>query len=272
MLVSKDYKRFLIRLQTGARMHTHRGIIAHNDLIGQPLGRQVRSHLGHAFLVLQPSTRELIRQTKRATQIMYPKDIGYLLLRLNMHPGVRVVEAGTGSGGLTIALARAVQPSGHVFSYEQRLDIQGVAQENVGKLGLDAHVTFRVRDIADGFDEDEIDTLFLDVRDPWSYLPQAHAALKGGGFFGAIVPTANQVAHLLDDLPRAGFSALEVEELILRPYKAIPARLRPMDRMIAHTGYLVFARKLLGEMDGDWFTPSRGRARAAERGSLDDYW
>jgi tRNA (adenine57-N1/adenine58-N1)-methyltransferase len=223
LLISKDYKRYLITLRAGARMQTHRGMIGHDDLIGQPLGRQVRSHLDHAFLVLEPSTG-------------------------------------------------AVQPTGHIYSYEQQPDIQRVAQENVRKLGLGEQVTFRLRDIAEGFDEEEIDSLFLDVRDPWSYLAQAHAALKGGGFFGAIVPTANQVAHLLNDLQRSGFSALEVEELILRPYKAVPARLRPMARIVAHTGYLIFARKVLGEMDGDWFTRSRGRARAAERGSLDDYW
>jgi tRNA (adenine57-N1/adenine58-N1)-methyltransferase len=272
LLISKDYKSHLITLKRGGRMQTHRGIIAHDDLIGQPLGRQVRSHLDHTFLVLEPSTCDLIEQIKRATQIMYPKDIGYLLLRLSIHPGKRVIEAGTGSGGLTIALARAVQPNGHVYSYEQRLDIQTKARQNVQQLGLEPFVSFQVRDIADGFDERDIDALFLDVRDPWNYLPQAYDALKGGGFFGAILPTANQVAHLINDLDKSAFSALEVEELMLRPYKAIAARLRPMDRMIAHTGYLVFARKIVGERDNDWFTPSRGRRRAAERGDLDDYW
>ncbi|MBN1642311.1 MAG: tRNA (adenine-N1)-methyltransferase [Anaerolineae bacterium] len=272
LLFSKDYKQYVIALRAGARMQTHRGIVAHDDLIGQPLGRQVRTHLGHVLLVLEPSTGDLIRRVKRVTQIMYAKDIGYVLLRLNIRPGARVIEAGTGSGGLTIALARTVQPSGHVYSYEHQPEIQGVAQENVRALGLGEYVTFRLRDIADGFEEHEVDALFLDVRDPWSYLAQAHAALKGGGFFGAIVPSTNQVAHLLNDLQRSAFSVLEVEELILRPYKAVPARLRPMDRIVGHTGYLVFARKVVGELDGDWFTPSRGRARAAERGAQDDYW
>lgn len=272
LLISKDYKNYMITLRAGSRMQTHRGMIMHDDLIGQPFGRQVQSHQDYPFLVLEPSTHDLIQQTKRITQIMFSKDIGYLLLRLNVHPGRRVIEAGTGSGGLTLALARAVQPNGHVYSYEQQEDIQRLAQDNLAKQNLDPYVTFHLRDIAEGFEEQGVDALFLDVRDPWEYLPQAYAALKGGGFFGAILPTTNQVAHLLNDLRRASFSALEMEELILRPYKAVPARLRPKDRMIAHTGYLVFARKISGEIDGDWFTPTRGRDRAAERGDQDDYW
>jgi tRNA (adenine57-N1/adenine58-N1)-methyltransferase len=261
LLTFQDYKTFLVTLQAGARIQTHRGIIVHDDLIGAPLGRQVRSHLDQTFLVMAPSTYDLIRQTKRITQIMFPKDIGYLLLRLNIYPGVRVIEAGTGSGGLTIALAKAVQPNGRVYSYEQRSDVQRLARQNLEKLGLDEYVSFVTRDITDGFDQVDADALFLDVRNPWDYLPQAHAALKGGGFLGAIVPTTNQVSHLLYDLRRGGFSA-----------KAVPARLRPMDRLVAHTGYLVFARKVLDELGDDWFLPNRGRDRAAERGDQDNYW
>jgi tRNA (adenine57-N1/adenine58-N1)-methyltransferase len=271
-LFSQDYKTFQVTLQPGARMHTHRGIVDHDDLIGRPLGRKIRSSLGHTFWVMIPSTYDLIRQARRTTQIMFPKDIGYLLLRLDVHPGARVIEAGTGSGGLTIALARAVQPGGRVYSYEHRADIQEVAYGNLERLGLLPWVDLVLRDIAEGFAQADMDALFLDVREPWEYLAQAHAALKGGGFFGAIVPTTNQVSHLLNDLRQSGYAGLEVEELILRPYKAIPARLRPMDRIIAHTGYLVFARKVL-EADGeDWLTTRRGRSRAAERGDRDDYW
>jgi tRNA (adenine57-N1/adenine58-N1)-methyltransferase len=271
-LFSQDYKTFQVTLKAGARTHTHRGIVDHDDLIGRPLGRKIRSHLGHTFWVMEPSTYDLIRQAKRTTQIMFPKDIGYLLLRLNVHPGMRVIEAGTGSGGLSIALARAVQPSGRVYSYEYRAEIQEVARENLERLGLLPWVDLVKRDIAEGFEQTNVDALFLDVREPWAYLAQAHAALKGGGFFGAILPTTNQVSHLLNDLRQSGFAGLEMEELILRPYKAVPARLRPMDRIIAHTGYLVFARKVLDADGEDWLTAKRGRSRAAERGDQDDYW
>ncbi|MBN1580546.1 MAG: tRNA (adenine-N1)-methyltransferase [Anaerolineae bacterium] len=272
LLFSKDYKTYLITLKAGAKMQTHRGVIQHDDLIDQPLGREIHSHLGHSFLVMEPSIYDLIHRTRRTSQIMYPKDIGYLILRLDIHPGVRVIEAGTGSGGLTTALARLVQPDGRVYSYEVRADIQQVAKENLAELDLADFVCFHERDITQGFDETDVDALFLDVRDPWEYLPQAHSALKGGGFLGALVPTTNQVSHLLNDLRRNRFSALEVEELILRPYKAVPARLRPMDRIIAHTGYLVFARKVLADLDEEWFTPSRRKERRRERGQIDDDW
>ncbi|MBN1937412.1 MAG: tRNA (adenine-N1)-methyltransferase [Anaerolineae bacterium] len=272
IIFSKDYKTYSLTLRAGAKFQTHRGIIEHNALIGQPLGREVRSHTGYAFLALEPSTYDLIRLTKRISQIMFPKDIGYLLLRLNIFPGVRVIEAGTGSGGLTTALARMVQPSGQVYSYDQRADAQEVARQNLVALGLAPFVTFQGRNIADGFDETDVDALFFDLRDPWEYLPQASAALKGGGFFGAIVPTTNQVSRLLHDLRINHFSAHEVEEVLVRPYKAISGRLRPMDRMIAHTGYLIFARKVIDELDEEWFTPKHGRHRARERGDADDEW
>lgn len=243
-LMGKDRKSFIVRLEPGAEFQTHRGVIRHDDLIGQPLGREVQSHLGYPFLVLKPSTHDLILDLKRTTQIMYPKDIGYVLLKMNVGPGSRVVEAGSGSGGLTLALARAVMPTGRVYSYEVRPDVLNLAAKNLDKLGLLSFVELKARDIEEGFDEVDVDALFLDLRTPWEYLAQAHAALKSGGFFGATLPTTNQVVRLIRALPERGFSAVEVEELLLRPYKAVPGRLRPMDRMVAHTGYLIFARRI----------------------------
>ncbi len=245
LLIGKDHKQFLIRLQPGDQLQTHRGCIRHDDLIGQPLGREVYSHLGYPFVVLEPSTFDLIRQLKRTTQIMYPKDIGYTLLKLSIVPGSRVIEAGTGSGGLTLALARAVGAQGRLYSYEVRPDVLRLAQKNLEALGLAGWVEFKLRDIAEGFDETDVDALFLDVRTPWAYLPQTLAALKDGGFFGAILPTANQVSDLTQALEeQQAFGQIEVEEILVRPYKPVPGRLRPVDRMIAHTGYLIFARKV----------------------------
>jgi tRNA (adenine57-N1/adenine58-N1)-methyltransferase len=248
-LMGRDRKSFIVRLEPGAELQTHRGVIRHDDLIGQPLGREVQSHLGYPFLVLEPSTHDLILDLKRTTQIMYPKDIGYILLKMNVGPGSRVVEAGTGSGGLTLALARAVMPTGRVYSYEIRPDVLNLAARNLERLGLRPFVELKERDIAEGFDEVDVDGLFLDLRPPWEYLAQAHAALKDSGFFGATLPTTNQVVRLIRALPEHGFSAVEVEELLLRPFKAVPGRLRPMDRMVAHTGYLIFARKIQEAID-----------------------
>ena len=115
-------------------------------------------------------------------------------------------------------------------------------RRNLAHLGLEEFVTLELRDIAEGFDETGADALFLDLPTPWHYLEQAHAALRGGGFFGSILPTANQVVELLYALERSAFAFIEVEEILLRGYKTVPARFRPMDRMVAHTGFLIFAR------------------------------
>lgn len=245
LLVGRDRKSFIIRLKPGSQFHTHRGMVAHDNLIGIPWGAQVPTHLGYPLLIVRPSTDDLVRNLKRTSQIVYPKDAGYILMKICIGPGCRVVEAGTGSGGLTMVLARAVSPTGRVYSYEIRPDMQRLARNNLEQLGLAEFVEFKLRDIAEGFDEHDADALFLDVPNPWDYVEQAHAALVGGGFFGSILPTTNQVSHLIDALGQKGFGFIEVEELLLRPYKAVPARLRPMDRMVAHTGYLIFARAFI---------------------------
>ena len=265
LLIGQDRKQFVIKLEPGGQLQTHRGCLNHDDLLGQPLGREVLSHLGYPFVVLQPSTSDLINQIKRTTQIMYPKDIGYTLLKLSVVPGDRIIEAGTGSGGLSVGLARAVGPSGMVYSYEARHDILNLARKNLEALGLAERVTFTLRDIAEGFDQTGVDALFLDVRRPWAYLAQVSAALKDSGFFGAILPTTNQVADLVRGLEeQQSFGHIEVEEVLVRPYKAVPDRLRPMDRMVAHTGYLIFARKVHREVSQADYWMDRKRRKYQE--------
>lgn len=245
LLIGRDRKTFIVRLKAGSQLHTHHGVVDHDDLIGTPWGTQLFSHLRYPFLFLRPSTDDLVRNLKRNTQIVYPKDAGYILMKMRITPGCRVVEAGTGSGGLALIFAQAVGSTGRLYSYEVRPEMQSLARENLEKLGLAEFVEFKLQDIADGFDEHDADALFLDLPTPWDYLPQAHAALASGGFFGCILPTTNQVSHLIGALEETNFGMIEVEELLLRQYKAVSARLRPMDRMVAHTGYLIFARTLI---------------------------
>lgn len=235
----------IVRLQPGQTVQTHRGFITHDDLIGLPWGSQVTTHLGHPYLLLVPSVHDLLLRLRRTTQIVYPKEAGYILLKMNIGPGRRVIEAGTGSGGLTLVLAHAVRPDGRVYSYETRAEMQRLARHNLERIGLTDVVEFKLRDIAEGFDETGVDALFLDLPNPWDYLQQTHAALTNGGHFGTILPTVNQVSRLLSALEQAPFGLLEVEEILLRPYKTVPARLRPADRMVAHTGFLIFARTLV---------------------------
>jgi tRNA (adenine57-N1/adenine58-N1)-methyltransferase len=247
LLVGNDRKTSIVRMRSGQEFQTHHGVLGHDEVIGQRWGATVSTHLGYDYMILPPSLDQLVRDIRRNTQIIYPKEIGYMLMKMNIGPGTRVLEAGTGSGGLTLALARMVQPEGHVYSYEARTDFQDLAKANLARVGLESYVTFKTRDIDEGFDETSVDAAVLDVREPWLYLKQVHAALRGGGFFCSLVPTVNQVGVLLRNLEMRPFGFVEVEELLLRPYKAIAERLRPVDRMVAHTGYLIFARALLEE-------------------------
>ncbi len=241
---AKSHRFFLIRLTPGQTLHTHRGVLKHDDIIGAVWGSQVTTHLGTPFYILPPTLSDILRETRRRTQIIFPKDIGYILLKLNIGPGSHVIEAGTGSGALTTALAYAVGETGRVYSYERRADMQALARQNLAQWGLEDRVVFHLRDIADGFLERDVPALFLDVPTPEMYIAQVRAALRPGGFFGALVPTTNQVSRLLQALEAHGFGFLEVAEILLRYYKPVAERLRPTDRMVAHTGYLIFARPL----------------------------
>ncbi len=255
MLVSPTNKNFIIRIIPGGELHTHRGIVRHDEILGKPWGSKVFTHKGVFYYILQPGLGELLRTTARNTQIMYPKDIGYLLVMMGIGDGKFVLEAGTGSGALTTALAWAVGSTGHVFSYENRLEMQKLAIKNLTRLGLVNRVTFKLRDIQDGFDETGIDAVFLDVQNAYDYLVQVRQSLKAGGFFGSIMPTTNQVQKLLISLYHNHFAFTDVCEIILRYYKPVPERLRPTDRMVAHTGYLIFSRKMLPGSNND---PSDG--------------
>jgi tRNA (adenine57-N1/adenine58-N1)-methyltransferase len=243
-LVGLRHKHFILALQAGAKFETHRGILQHDDLIGKPWGTQVFSHINAPFFLLQPSLADLINELPRTTQILYPKDIGFILITMSVGPGQTVMEAGTGSGSMTTALAYAVGPQGRVISYEVKQDVQNLARKNLTRFGLDSRVDFKLRDIGEGFDETDVDAFFLDVPNPYDYTGQVRAALKPGGYLCCLIPTFNQVERTLRALRHNKFAFVEVCELLLRYYKPEPSRIRPTDRMVAHTGFLVFARRI----------------------------
>lgn len=245
LLVSPSNKTYLVRIIPGGQLQTHRGVVNFDDLIGLEWGSQISSHLGSTFFLLTPGLGDILKETRRNTQIMYPKDIGFILVTMGIGPGTLVVEAGTGSGSLTTALAWAVGDSGHVYSYEIREPMLNLARKNLEKLGLEKRVTLKLRDIAHGFDETGIDAIFLDLPNPHDYIPQVKISLKPGGFFGCILPTMNQIERLLPVLHQNYFGFTDICEILLRYYKPVYTRLRPTDRMVAHTGYLIFSRSIV---------------------------
>lgn len=263
LLVTNDLKRYVVKLKPHHGLHTHLGIFYHDQVIGQRLGTAIPSTTGHAALLMEPALEDLIHYLKRGTQIIYPKDAAYLVHRLNLRAGAQVIEAGTGSGGLTTALAWAVAPTGIVYSYEMRAEIHQLARNNLESIGLLPYVRLFQATIDDGFRQTDADALFLDVRMPWKYLPQVRAALRLGGFFASLVPTTNQVSELLMGLEEHYFADIAVEELLLRAYKPVPDRLRPDDNMNGHTGFLVSARCMDTSVNtARWHAEDRQRYRA----------
>ena len=266
LLVSQERKHYLIRLKPGEEWHCHRGAIQHDELIGRPLGRTVYTQHNAAFLALEPSTHDLIHELPRTTQIIYSKDAAQIALRLSLYPGRTVIEAGTGSAGLTLVMARAVMPSGRIYSYETRTESFDTARDNLSELGLLPYVTLYNEDITGGFHERDVDAVFLDLREPWYFLNHAWTALKGSGFFGALVPTTNQVSELLMGMKGLPFGDIHVEEVVQRMWKPVPGRLRPEDRMVAHSAFLVFARKIeAGDESLGWDASKKSRAYRAKQ-------
>lgn len=243
-LQGTGHRSHLLVLEAGAVLQTHRGVIRHDDIIGTAWGTRLESHQGNPFYLLQPSLSDLIKGLKRGTQIMYPKEISYILFHMGIGPGKRVIECGTGSGGLTTALAYMVGTTGKVYSYERKAQIQDLAIKNLTKFGLQNRVDFKVGNAEDGFDEENVDAIILDLPNPQDYLHHVRKSLRGGGSLGMILPTFNQVEIILRELKLANFAMVEVSEILQRFYKTDWARLRPVDRMIGHTGFLIFGRKV----------------------------
>jgi tRNA (adenine57-N1/adenine58-N1)-methyltransferase len=215
------------------------------SLIGRDYGDKVLGKKGASFFILKPTIYDFIMNIERQTQIIYPKDVGYILLKLDVGPGKKVLECGTGSGALTLAFAYVVGEEGRVITYEKEERFFQLAKRNLERFGLAHRVELKLKEVVDSFDETDVDALFLDVREPWLLLKPAWDALKPGHSLGILVPTTNQVSQVLTHLLSLPFKDVEVLEILVRRYKPNPERLRPEDRMVAHTGYLIFSKKVL---------------------------
>jgi tRNA (adenine57-N1/adenine58-N1)-methyltransferase len=246
VLLYLDKKRtYMVRVEADKQFHTHKGFIELGDLIGRPFGSPVVSSLGVEFYALRPLIRDRILKTDRRTQVLYPKDIGYLLIQLDVGSGSRVVEAGTGSGALTMALANAVRPDGMVYTYEINPKFQRVAAGNIERAGLADYVELKEGDVTEGIDEEEVDVIILDLATPWAVVPLAYGALAGGGVFASFSPTIEQVMKTVYAIREHPFIVVETVELILRNITVAENKTRPQTRMIGHSGYITSARKVL---------------------------
>ena len=242
MLLNSKGKRYFVSAAKGQVMHTNEGVLDLDAVRATGWGYQVCTHKGQPFTIMRPTLYDLVKSVKRRTQIIYPKEIGYIVMKLGIGPGCRIVEAGCGSGGLTTALAWLVGDSGKVYTYERREEFFSLCRENLERVGLAHRVEQFHHDIGGGFYSHSADALFLDVREPCDYVQHIPNAVVPGAPIGFLLPTTNQVQDLLKALEQGHFCQVEVVEIFLRHYKPVPERLRPEDRMVAHTGFLVFAR------------------------------
>jgi tRNA (adenine57-N1/adenine58-N1)-methyltransferase len=243
LLYVKQRKTYMIRVETGKSFHTHKGYVKLDDLIGQQYGSTVLSSLGFKFLILKPMLRDYIMKSARQTQITYPKDIALIVMFSGIGPGSRVVEAGTGTGALTMALAFYVRPKGKIFSYEMRESFLKVAEKNLRRSKLWNNVKLKNKDITRGIDESEVDSVILDLAAPWLVVPHAHDALKPSGTIVSFSPTVDQIVNTTEALNEHGYVDVETVECIMRGMQVERGRTRPQTLMTAHTGYITFARR-----------------------------
>jgi tRNA (adenine57-N1/adenine58-N1)-methyltransferase len=272
LLVSPRGRRRLRRLTRGQDVHGTDGVIPAETLAETGYGVEVRTLMGAPYRVMRPTLCDLVRGVKRLTQILYPKDIGYICMRLGVGNGTRIIEAGSGSGSLTVALSWLSGERGHVYTYEARREFYDLCGRNLAWAGVGGNVTRHLRDVGEGFLQTDADALFLDVRTPWEYLGQVTAAVRPGAPLAFLLPTVEQVSLLLAAMETGPFDDVEVEEILVRGWKPVAGRLRPQDRMVAHTGFLVFARNQERSADFEARKPLGTRERKRQkalRGLLD---
>lgn len=234
-------------LEPGAVFHTAKGAIEHDQLIGGPEGVVVTSSGGSWYLVLRPLLEEFTVTMKRGAAVIYPKDAMHILMQGDIFPGARVLEAGVGSGALTISLLRAVGPAGTVYSYERRDDFAQIAQRNVTSFFNGAHPAWRLRvgDLVESIGPEPIDRAILDMLAPWECIDVVAERLVAGGVLCCYVATTTQLGRVMDTLrAHRGFTEPQATETTIRRWHAEGLAIRPAHTTTGHTGFLVFTRRL----------------------------
>jgi tRNA (adenine57-N1/adenine58-N1)-methyltransferase len=239
-------KRHVLVLRVGHTFHTDRGYVGHDALIGAADGTTVKSSMGTRYLALRPTLAEYVLEMPRGAQVIYPKDLAIMCFFADVGPGQTVCEAGIGSGALTMALLRAVGPSGRVISYEIREEFAQRARRNIEtRLGADVPLTVRLQDVYAGIEERDLDRLLLDLPEPWRLVEPAATAVRAGGIICAYVPTIPQAQRVHEALAaHPAFALAETFETLLRPWNIAGLSVRPAHRMVAHTGFITLARRV----------------------------
>jgi tRNA (adenine57-N1/adenine58-N1)-methyltransferase len=244
LLVDSKQRRYLVTLAPGGQFHSHNGVLQHDDLIGQEEGVSVRSSGGSRLLAIRPTLSDFVLKMPRGAQVIYPKDLGPILMLADIFPGARVLESGVGSGALSMTLLRA---GAIVTGYEVREDFANRARRNVGTfLGDDAASRYdvEIRDAYEGVDLTDLDRVILDLPEPWQMVPHAAKALHSGGLLVAYTPQITQAAQLRGTLGDYGFGLADTIEVLNRGWHIDGLSVRPDHRMVAHTGFLTSARLL----------------------------
>lgn len=249
LLIDTRGRRYLITLQSGRQFHSHLGTLSHDDLIGRTQGTFVAASGGSKLLAFRPTLADFVLKMDRGAQVVYPKDVALILVYADIFPGATVVEAGTGSGSLTLALVRAVGESGSVISYETRPDHHEKAERNIEAWyaplgGTPDNLELRVGDVFEGIPETGVDRMVLDLPEPWRAVGGADRCLSAGGILCCYLPTVPQVSQAAEAMRRGGYALVNTFEALLRTWNVQGQSVRPDHRMVAHTGFIVSGRKL----------------------------
>jgi tRNA (adenine57-N1/adenine58-N1)-methyltransferase catalytic subunit len=250
LLIDQRGRRHLLMLRKGETFHSDRGWILHDRIIGQPEGSWLRTSKGTRYIALRPTLAEYVLDMPRGAQVIYPKDLAMIVFWADIYPGARVLEAGMGSGALTLTLLRAVGPEGKVITYEQREDFARRALANIHvRLGEVTNLAVRLTAVEEGIgDEEPVDRVVFDLPEPWRLVEAVARVLRSGGIFLSYVPTIIQSQQTTDALQRhPGFSLVETFETLFRPWNIDGLSVRPFHRMVAHTGFLTVARRVVPE-------------------------